>query len=55
METMNVQELIDLLMQCDDKTLPVFGYDSNGDLIPITFVDDTLGDRVDLNLATEGE
>ena len=48
---MNVQELINDLMKIEDKSLPVFGY--NGEPMSVDFVDNTIRDRVDLNLITD--
>ena len=48
---MNVQRLIEELEQIEDKTLPVYGY--NGEIMEVDFVDDTITDRVDLNLVCD--
>lgn len=46
-----VQELIDQLNNVEDKTKPVFIYDTkNSDLLHISLVDTDISDRVDINL-----
>ena len=52
-----VQDLINELNKIEDKTKPVFGYitDENDetnfhDVVKITMVDDSISDRVDINL-----
>jgi hypothetical protein len=49
-----VQDLIDKLNEVEDKTKPVFAYlNINGDnyeVVPISLVDDTISDRVDINI-----
>lgn len=55
-----VQDLIDELNKIEDKTKPIFGYvvdDDSGDtyeIVPITLVDDSISDRVDINLDIAG-
>ena len=48
---MTVQDLIDALEQVEDKSLPVFAY--NGEPMEVDFVDNTITDRVDLNVITD--
>lgn len=45
---MTVQELINELEQVKNKDLEVFVYSDN-ELLSIGFIDDDLGDRVDIN------
>lgn len=45
---MTVQELINELEQVKNKDLDVFVYSDN-ELLSIGFIDDDLGDRVDIN------
>lgn len=46
-----VQELIDELTEIKDKTKPVFIYDSsNSEIYPVHSVDNTISDRVDINI-----
>jgi hypothetical protein len=55
--TMTVQNLIDKLNEVEDKSKPIFGYiNINGDtyeVVPIIMVDDTISDRVDINLEVD--
>ena len=57
MQINTVQELIDILNQVDDKTKPIFGFvNINGDTyeaVPIVMVDNTISDRVDINLEVD--
>ncbi len=46
---MTVQELINELEQVKNKNLNVFVY-HDGELLSIGFIDDDLGDRVDINI-----
>jgi len=52
-ETMTVEELMNELNKIENKKLPVFGYIINGDstleVVPITMVDSSISDRVDIN------
>ncbi len=52
-----VQDLIDKLNEVEDKTKPVFAYlNVNGDtyeVVPIALVDDTISDRVDINIEVD--
>ena len=54
---MNVEQLIGELNKVKDKSVTVFAYvtelEPNMEIAAITSVDDTLGDRVDLNLENE--
>jgi hypothetical protein len=45
---MTVQELINELEQVKNKDLEVFAF-HDGELLSIGFIDDDLGDRVDIN------
>lgn len=49
-----VQDLIDKLNEVEDKSKPVFAYlNVNGEtyeVVPILMVDDTISDRVDINI-----
>ena len=48
---MNVQEMIDLLQWVEDKTKPVFIFDTDlGEICEIQGIDITLDDRVDINV-----
>ena len=52
---MNVRELIEVLETIENKDLQVFVYNDTGlidknDIVPMDLVDDSLTDRVDLNI-----
>lgn len=52
---MNVRELIEILESIENKDLQVFVYNETGlidknDIVPMDLVDDSLTDRVDLNI-----
>lgn len=60
MQIKTVQELIDELNEIEDKTKPIFGYvvdyDSGDtyEIAPILMVDDSISDRVDINIDITG-
>jgi len=57
-EVMTVRELRDQLinMSVDDWDLPVYVYDTNTcESFPLSIVDPTISDRVDLNFSSEEE
>ena len=51
---MTVQKLIDILMEVENKELPIFIYDSSEGEIREIFddeiIDETINDRVDINI-----
>ena len=52
---MSVSELIEILEKCDqDHQVFVFDEETS-DLIPINIVDDSLSDRVDINVNSGGD
>jgi hypothetical protein len=55
-----VQDLINALNEVEDKTKPVFGYittdkDETYEVVQITMVDNSISDRVDINLHISGD
>ena len=49
---MTVQELIVKLEDIENKDLPIFVYDeNNSEIYPVNSVDNTIGDRVDINFS----
>lgn len=46
---MNIQELIHYLEQCKNRTKEVYVW-ADGELFPIVLVDDSMHDRLDLNI-----
>lgn len=45
-----VQELINALEELEDKSLPIYIYHPDYDILPIFNVDDSVDGRIDLNL-----
>jgi hypothetical protein len=57
-EIKTVQDLIDELNKIKDKSKPIFSYITNElgetfEVVPIRLVDDTISDRVDINIHIE--
>lgn len=56
MKTFTVQQLINKLSEIKNKNLPVYGYVTDKEaeysyqIVPIVLVDDSISDRVDINL-----
>ena len=51
-QVITVQELIDALLDVDNKDLPVYVFFGDGDIKTLDFVDE-LTDRVDINVLEE--
>jgi len=55
MPIQTVQDLLDALNNIEDKSKPIFGFvtdnnDNRYEIVPIQLVDDTISDRVDINI-----
>jgi hypothetical protein len=48
--TLTVQEILDALMQVEDKSLPVFVWSPNHNLYHVSMIDTALDNRVDINI-----